>query len=116
MYRERFQLTNYDPAAKAGDRPLGQVLPEVVRKLGLSQDLWLKSLTDNWGVLMGSQVAQHSRPGKVEHNTLVVYVGHPGYLSELKRFWLKKMLANIQNKYPDKKIRAIKLQIDPEVK
>jgi len=45
-----------------------------------------------------------------------VYVGHPGYLNELKRFWLKKMLANIQEQYPDKKIRTIRLQIDPDVR
>ncbi len=92
------------------------VLPEVVRKLGLSQDLWLKSLAGNWADLMGPQIAKYSRPGQVEHNSLVVYVGHPGYLSELKRFWLKKMLTNIQEKFPDKKIRSIRLQIDPEVR
>ena len=67
----------------------------------------------DWAELVGAQVAQHTRPGRIHRKMLFVFVDHSLWLNELSRYGQQKMLENIQAKFGSDKIKSIRLQLDP---
>ncbi len=112
--RERFQLEERRPPAPYRVFTPDQVLPAVMRKLGLEQPMWEQVLTREWEALVGEQVARHTRPGRLQRNILYVYVANSVWLAELRQFAEKAMLEKLQAQFGRARIKGIRLQIDPD--
>lgn len=115
--RERCRLEAKAPPDGIEDAlPVGQSIALVMKRLGLGQSHWLVELQEKWEVIVGKDVAEHSRPGRMEGKDLVVFVDSSVWLSELSRYWSAKMLTNIQKEFGKKHVAAIRFLIDPSDK
>lgn len=112
--RERFQLPDPRPPAPYRVFTPEQVVPSVMKRMGLEQPMWEQRLEREWESVIGEQVARHTRPGRLQHNILYVYVPNSVWLAELRQFAEKAMLEKLQNAFGKKRIKGIRLQIDPD--
>ena len=94
--------------------PLNRVLPGVVKELGIEEEVWQNTLLDAWPELVGEELAARTRPDRLDRGTLVVFVTHSVWLNELSRYGKKQMLQRLQDRFGRRKIRSIRLQLDPE--
>ncbi len=86
----------------------------VMKGLGLSGLQWTAELAEAWPLVVGEQVAGHTRPGRMLGTELVVYVDSSVWLSELQRYGLKGLCAKVQDYCGKQKVRGIRLQLDPD--
>jgi hypothetical protein len=113
--RERDHILEYEPPKAFTDAaPLSAPLQGVMKKLGLDIQHRLQELTVKWPDIAGPDVAQHTRPGRLEKGRLTVYVDSSVWLSELSRFGLDVLLRNIRQRYTSGKIDSVSLQLDPD--
>jgi hypothetical protein len=114
--RERFGLTwEAEPPAPGQEVELGGLVPSILKSMGLEQDLWQKQLFEEWVSLVGPQVAKNARPGQVDRGILSVYVTSSAWLNELSRFGKPQMLKKLQAQFGAHRIRAVRLQLDPDL-
>lgn len=114
--RERHHVGRAVPPSQEASVSIGDVVPQVLKQLGLENRLWEQALVTEWTALVGPQVAAHARPGRLERKTLHIFVSHPIWLSELSRFSQPQILANLQKRFGADRIKALRLQLDPEAK
>lgn len=114
LQRERFDLDpGYAPPPAARIRPLGGVLPEVLKEMGLESRAKIADLTPKWPELVGAANARHCRPGEWKDGVLTVYVDHNVWLAELKRFGSKAIAKRVRAQYGADSLTDIRFQIDP---
>ena len=113
LERERHHIARDIPPPPDQSSAIAEVVPSVMKGWGLENRMWEQELADRWEALAGKQVAAHARPGALDRGTLVVFVTHPAWLSELKRYGQKQLLANLQQQFGTR-IRGIRLQLDPD--
>ena len=87
-----------------------------MKQLGLENRLWEEALLSEWPALVGEQVARQTRPGRLDHKVLYVFVSHSTWLNELSRYGQKQMLANLQARFGADRIKSIRLQLDPDAR
>ena len=115
MERERFRLDDEQPGPGHREpQDIGTVIPGLLQKMGLGNQHWLWVLSEEWPQLVGEAVAGHTRPGRFEDGTLTVFVDSSVWLSELKRYGVREMLANLKKRFGGRKIRSINLCLDPD--
>ena len=113
--RERHALTDPVPAAPIKEtEPLAGVVAGIMKKLGLADQHWMVSLCQRWADIVGADVAGHSRPGRLNHGALIVFVDTSVWLSELSRYGRQRILTNLQQRYDPACIRSVDFQLDPE--
>lgn len=93
---------------------MSDVLPGLLKRLGMEQQHWLRVLRDEWPVLVGEDVGRHSRPGRLEGRALTVFVDSAVWLSEIKRFGHGQMLGNLQKRFGAERIASLRLAPDPD--
>jgi hypothetical protein len=114
LERERFHIDRQDPPVPESVARIGDVVPLVMRQMGLDNAFREHALLSEWGALVGPQVAQHARPGRFERKILTIFVSHPAWLSELSRYGQKEILAKLQARFGADRIRNVRLQLDPD--
>lgn len=96
-----------------GGIPLAKLIAPFLKTLRLEEARDVNHLQERWEATLGKGVAAHTRPGSLHNGELVVYVDSSPWLSELKRYASREMLANLQKAFGKEHIRAVRLQIDP---
>jgi predicted nucleic acid-binding Zn ribbon protein len=84
------------PAAPA----LAQLVPGVMKRLGLHQRLWESQLFSRWTEIVGEFNARVCQPASLRNGRLVVTVTHPAYIQELrplKSLFLQKIQQRLGN-------------------
>jgi predicted nucleic acid-binding Zn ribbon protein len=114
--RERHHLSRPDPFPPDSDSTLGDVVPQIMKQLGLGDRFWEQALVNEWASLVGPQVAQHARPGRIDRKVLCIFVSHSTWLSELSRYGQKQILENLQKRFGADRIKTIRLQLDPDAR
>ena len=114
VMRERFQLEEARPDTPIQDQTLEDLIPKVIKNMGMEKEYWVKEIFEKWPELVGNDVAQHTRPGNYERKQLLVYVNHSIWLMELERNGKKQMLQNLQEMYGADNIKGIRFQLDPD--
>ena len=112
--RERHHIARTTPPQPDCSAPIDSVVASVVKGMGLDQRFWEKELISEWESLVGPQVAKHARPGRLERKILHIFVDHPAWLSDLSRYGQKQVLANLQKRFGEEKIKGVRLQLDPD--
>lgn len=113
--RERFHIKERDPPAKQRDALcISEVIPSLMKKLGLEDQHWLTVLADEWEKLVGKAVTKHTRPGRLEGRTLIVFVDNSVWLSELARYGHREMLANLKKRFGSRRVKSLIFQLDPD--
>lgn len=96
-----------------GGIPLATLMAPILKSLRLEESRSVNHLQERWEATMGKAVAAHTRPGVLNNGDLTVYVDSSPWLSELKRYTSREMLANLQNAFGKDVIRSVRLQLDP---
>ncbi|MBP7829693.1 MAG: DUF721 domain-containing protein [Kiritimatiellae bacterium] len=112
VQRERLRLEGRAPPPDFAVASLSDVLPGVVKKMGLAAPFWMESLRRDWPSIVGPDVAKRSRPGHLDNKTLTIFVSHPTWLMELKRME-RQVLERVRAACGGETVRAVRLALDP---
>ena len=91
--------------------PASQLVPQVMKKLGLEQRLRESQVFFLWPEIVGAEVARHAQPVSLRHGLLDVTVDHPVWLQELSRYYKPLMLQKVQERVGKKTVRDIRFRI-----
>ncbi len=115
VHRERCRLTEYRQGPRNNEgEPVGDGVMSLMKKIGLDEQNWIETLSQEWEQIVGKGVGRHTRPGRISGKQLYVFVDSSVWLNELQRYGKTQMLSNLQSKFGEKRIRNISLQLDPE--
>lgn len=114
VYRERFQLPGYQPPKKGEPVSIGDVIKNVVKYLEDNNRGWYLELEKEWPDLVGTVIARHARPGRVDKQTLVIFVDSAVWLNELVRYERLKMMEKLKSRFGESRIKTIRLLADPD--
>jgi predicted nucleic acid-binding Zn ribbon protein len=114
VQEERFQVERLQPSREYADTTMGDLVPRLMKQLGLEDRYWEQALLNDWVAIVGEQVARRARPGRVQNQTLYVFVTNSAWLSELSRYGQKQMLENLQKRFGSDKIKSLRIQMDPD--
>ena len=81
---------------KSNDRPLGDVVKEILRKYKLEDHLEETQMIENWGKTVGSMIAAHTGKLSVKDHILFVTVDTAALRQEL--LYRKETLLSLLNK------------------
>jgi len=112
--RERLRLNlPKPPPADCSDPTLRPVIERLLRQAHIEDRYWMCELEQAWPEIAGVRLAQHTRPGELRERTLIVFVDHPLWLSELKRYHLSALLQAVQQRVGAARVEKISLRSDP---
>ena len=114
VQRERCRIPAEQPLPPDTTVSLSEVAEQLLKKWGLEGRVWEERLLRDWPEVVGAQVAAHSRPGRMDRGTLVIFVDGSVWLSELTRYIRGPLLANVQRHCGADKVRSLRLQLDPD--
>lgn len=92
---------------------VGDIMPEVLKNLGLADKIEEIRLRDEWHAVVGDVVASRSRPLEVRGRTLFVEVENNVWMQEI-RFHQSRIIARIKKRFPHLGIDGIRLVIERE--
>jgi predicted nucleic acid-binding Zn ribbon protein len=100
-----------EPSAAQAAAPLGRLVPDVMKGLGLEQRLQQSQVFYLWPHIVGSDIARHAQPVSLRNGLLVVAVDHPVWLQELSRYHKALLLQKIHASVGKKSVRDIIFRI-----
>jgi predicted nucleic acid-binding Zn ribbon protein len=113
--RERCRIADADPPREFNPAvAVAQLIPALIRKLEPEQTGGAATLEEEWPAIVGSALAAHTRPGRLETRRLVIFVDHSARLSELARGGHNRLLAALQARYGTERITSVRFALDPE--
>jgi predicted nucleic acid-binding Zn ribbon protein len=86
---------------------IGEVLPTVLRDLGLQTRFRERQVVEMWPAVAGPELARRSRALRCENGTLVVHVDHGAWMQEL-HFIEKDLLARLRAACADVNLTRIR--------
>jgi predicted nucleic acid-binding Zn ribbon protein len=109
-------LREWQPYAAVEDaRPqaaaLNQLVPKVIKTLGLEQRLQQSQVFFLWPQIVGADIARHAQPVSLRNGLLIVAVDHPVWLQELSRFHKPLLLQKVRQRIGAKAVRDIVFRI-----
>ncbi len=114
LQRERYHLAaDYTFKPPPRIHRLDQIMPDVLKDMGLESESRLAELSPVWEALVGKANAKHSRPGRWEAGRLTVYVDHNVWLAEMQRFASRTLLKRIRERFGAESVRELRFTIDP---
>ena len=90
---------------------MSQVVPEVMKRLGLQQRLQQSQIFYLWREIVGADIADHAQPVSLRNGVLVVTVDHPIWLQELSRYHKKLLLEKISQRVGRNAVRNLVFRI-----
>ena len=90
------------------------LIPGLMKRIGLDSSLWLQELEAEWGTLVGEALSKHTRPGRVDQGRLTVFVDSSVWLNELARYGQKELVDKLQERFGRAKIRKVTFSLDPD--
>lgn len=91
--------------------PIKDVLGKILPKLGLSERLSEKEITEAWREVVGTFLAQHSLPVALQAGVLSIQVLQPSVRYELERSWKKEILEKLQQRFGLSVVREIRFRL-----
>ncbi len=89
---------------------LGDILPEIVRRLEKEKNPSKESIDAEWKAICGDSAFKHSRPGTLRKKILTVKVDSPAWLQELD-LQKRKLLKGLKRIFGKDRISEIRFKI-----
>lgn len=87
------------------------LVPAVMRQLGLAERLRESEVLDAWSGIVGDFIAAHSAPVSLRAGTLVVRVLQPALHYELETISKADILRKLKQRFGGKTIREIRFRV-----
>lgn len=97
-----------DPSHQVGD-----LLPGVLKELGLEEKLEEGRLRREWPRIVGEAIARRSMPVRARGATLIVEVQNNVWMNEIQ-FHRREIVRKIRKEFPRLKIEDIRLELERE--
>ncbi len=94
-------------------RRVGDLLPRVLKGLGLEGKLEEGRLREEWPRIVGGAIASRSRPRTVRGATLVIDVVNNVWMNEIQ-FHRSEIVRKIRKEFPSLEIEDIRLKLERE--
>lgn len=94
-------------------RRVGDLLPAVLKGLGLEGKLEERKLREQWTRIVGEAIGQRSRPTTVRGVTLIIEVENNVWMNEIQ-FHRGEIIRKIHEGFPMLKIEDIRLKLERE--
>ena len=102
----------YEPRPKRERcRPVGDVVGDVVKNLGLSERVKEAEILKAWRQIVGDFIAAHSEPAALRDGVLYVRVLQPTVHYELDRVWKPRILKMLKTRFGPRVIRQIRFRL-----
>ena len=92
-------------------QPIGDIIPRVIAKMGLTQKVKQAEIIKDWDKIVGKTVARHCRPVSLNKCYLTVNVDSSPWLNELKRYSKDTILQKLKDKMGRRMIKDIRFRI-----
>src|SRR5262245_48592854 len=99
-------------AASPGPERLSLALTELIARRGYARVRGAGQLQSAWAEIAGVTIARQTRVLAIRRGVLHVAVGHAPLLSELAGYYRQTLLAKLQERHADLKIRDLKFKLD----
>ena len=86
---------------------VGDLLPVLLKSLGLEQRLKEREILSVWPTVVGDEIAARTEAVKIERGVLNVYVTHSAWLQEL-HFVEREIIQKLNERVPSAKLRRIR--------
>ncbi len=98
---------------KKKETPIGDIIPDVLRRMGVKKRLSEGALVREWPEIVGEALARRSSVRDLRDGVLFIEAQNNVWMQEIN-FLQKRILAKIRDRYPDLDINGIRLFIDRE--
>lgn len=102
---------NYEPPAEKPALAAGDLMPEAMRALGLSDLVEESRVTAAWREIAGDFIATHAVPASLKKGVLVIQLLNTSLRFELERAGRHELLPRLQEKFGKRTIRKIEFRI-----
>lgn len=96
---------------KKGPGSIGDIIPAVLRILGLEGRMDEGRLVKDWSLIVGDLLASKSSPLEIRDGVLTVEVRDNSWMQEI-RFHQKRIIEKINDRFPDLGVTAIRLRME----
>jgi predicted nucleic acid-binding Zn ribbon protein len=111
-YPRQAELRSAAPTLDGGI-PIAKLIAPLLQSIKLDAQVRMSGLGERWVEAVGQGIAAHTRPGRLLNQELTIYVDSSPWLSELKRYAQRELLANLQKTFGKDTIASLRLQLDP---
>jgi predicted nucleic acid-binding Zn ribbon protein len=88
---------------------IGDILPAVLKSVGLDKKLKERELLSLWPTVVGEEIAARTRAVRVDRGVLYVQVSHSAWLQEL-HFMEKEIFRKLRETAPDIEFHRIRFE------
>ena len=89
-------------------RNISDSIKRVIDGLGSKSEIL--EVHSHWEEIVGLTIAEHCSPKKLEKNSLLVEVDHPGWSTEIK-YLESDLLNRLRQKIPELEVSEIKVRV-----
>lgn len=86
----------------------GDILPHLLKQLGLSERLQEKEIAEAWLSIVGEFIASHSTPVALKDGTLIVRVLQPALHYQFEQISKAEILRKLKQRFGARKIRDVR--------
>ena len=104
-------LTDQERARTDGARSAGNLMPALLKRLGLDQRRREAEVAKVWKNLIDPSVTAHAQPAGIHKGTLFVNVDSNVWLSEIVRYRRHEILERLQNAFGAEFIARISFRV-----
>lgn len=90
---------------------VGDIIPEVLRGLGLDAKMEEARLLRQWPDIVGEAVSRRSRPKEIRRGLLVIEVENNVWMQEI-RFHQKEILSRIGKLFPKLRLKGMRVELE----
>jgi predicted nucleic acid-binding Zn ribbon protein len=90
---------------------VGDVLPKLMQRLGLSERLHEGEVIDAWAKIVGEFIATHSAPVSLREGVLYVRVLQPALHYELEQISKPAILRKLKQRFGGRTVRDVRFRI-----
>jgi predicted nucleic acid-binding Zn ribbon protein len=104
-------LTEEEKAFTKNAKPIGSVMPGVLKNIGLDRKLSELEILKVWQHLMDPTVVAHAQPTGLVRGTLFVSVDSNPWLDEIVRYRRREILQRLQHSFGPDLIQRISFRV-----
>ena len=104
-------LTQEEKTRTLSARPVGDLIPSVLKGIGLERKQSELEILKVWNHLMDPTVAQHAKPVGIAKGTLFVNVDSNVWLDEIVRYRRREILQRLRHSFGPDLIQRISFRV-----
>jgi predicted nucleic acid-binding Zn ribbon protein len=94
-------------------KKVGDILPGVMKGLGLDAKIREAEFVKQWGVIVGKTVAARSKPIAIRDGVLLIEVENNAWMQEI-RYLQRDIIEKVRRAYPELGVKGLRLLLERE--